>query len=253
MFSSLALLGFVGNATANDIHFCDSCTQAQRGVLATQLTSGLGQVYIGDRTTGVPYLYTVTTVNGPVSVAPPGIQEQPVSQADADQFTIYSSVYRSYENSGTLNVKIDLANGPVAPSSVSRMVEVASDESSAFASAFDVRREGATRQHVIQWLEKKTGKYPILARISSFSSNRFSPTPINGGVRRTTASASIPRSTTRAERSSPMLPQSAPLFTLKPTIRQVISLGRPAVSRSMSITAPTKARVQHLGSTTSAA
>ncbi|WP_338423484.1 hypothetical protein [Xanthomonas oryzae] len=133
MFSSLALLGFVGNATANDIHFCDSCTQAQRGVLATQLTSGLGQVYIGDRTTGVPYLYTVTTVNGPVSVAPPGIQEQPVSQADADQFTIYSSVYRSYENSGTLNVKIDLANGPVAPSSVSRMVEVASDESSAFA------------------------------------------------------------------------------------------------------------------------
>ncbi|AJQ85331.1 hypothetical protein AZ54_00080 [Xanthomonas oryzae pv. oryzae PXO86] len=31
------------------------------------------------------------------------------------------------------------------------MVEVASDESSAFASVFDVRREGATRQHVIHW------------------------------------------------------------------------------------------------------
>lgn len=153
IFSSLVLLGFVGKATANDIHFCDSCTQTQRGVLATQLTSGLGQVYIGDRTTGVPYLYTVNTVNGPVSVAPPGIQEQPVSQADADQFAIYSSVYRSYGNIGTLNVKIDLANGTVAPSSVSRMVEVASDESSAFASAFDVRREGATRQQVIQWLE----------------------------------------------------------------------------------------------------
>jgi len=54
-------------------------------------------------------------------------------------------------------------------------------------------------------------------------------------------------------KESPMIPQSAPLFTLKPTIRRAISLGRPAVSRSMSITAPTKARAQHLGPTTSAA
>ncbi|KOR43965.1 hypothetical protein ADT25_11605 [Xanthomonas oryzae] len=77
-----------------------------------------------------------------------------MSQADADQFAIYSSVCRSYGNSGTLNIKIDLANGPVAPRSASRMVEVASDESSAFASAFDVRLEGATRQQVIQWIKK---------------------------------------------------------------------------------------------------
>ncbi|QTJ31069.1 hypothetical protein XcfCFBP6167P_12960 [Xanthomonas citri pv. phaseoli var. fuscans] len=109
MAGSLVLAGYVGQATANDIHFCDACTQEQRGALANQLTSGLGQAYIGDRSTGIPYLYTVNTVNGPVSVAPPGIQERPVAQADIDQFAVYSSVYRSYGNIGTLNVKIDLA------------------------------------------------------------------------------------------------------------------------------------------------
>lgn len=160
MAGSLVLAGYVGQATANDIHFCDACTQAQRGALANQLTSGLGQAYIGDRSTGISYLYTVNTVNGPVSVAPPGIQERPVAQADIDQFAVYSSVYRSYGNIGTLNVKIDLANGTVTPISVRKMATPAADQSAAFASAFDVRREGATRQQVIQWLEANDWQVP---------------------------------------------------------------------------------------------